>query len=306
MSMRVRVLLACVCALVGVASSLAYGASVRDEAERVRTEALERFGGEVAQIVVAKRTIEAGELVDEHSVALCDWATDLVPEQALLSLDDVLGRELRVAVAQGVPLTELNFREETALSEVPQGHVAVSIPVSDSLGVSRGVERGTQLCAYAVSDEGPRLISGNVEVLSELSSGQGALLSQQLTIAVLPGQVIEVLSASARGELRLVVPADDVGLQEGLATPGEGGQEESVDDAGLAPNDSAAGEPAGADAPDAAGATDRDRTSAEGAEPVDKPQEIGLQESEEQDAVAEASAATEPAVQETDEEGGQS
>jgi pilus assembly protein CpaB len=214
MSLRLRLILSLACALVGVGSALAYASSVRADAERVRTEAIERFGGEVAQIVVAERTLEAGEVVDERAVTLRDWVADLAPHEAITSLDDVVGQELRVPVAEGVPLTKLNFRDESVLSEVPEGHVAVSVPVSDALGVSRGVARGTHLCAYKVGAEGSRLISADAEVLSELASGQGAVYAQQLTIAVLPEEVLEVLAASTSGELRLVVPADDVGMDE--------------------------------------------------------------------------------------------
>lgn len=210
MSTRFRIVLSAAFALLGVVSCLAYAETVRQEAERVRSDAIERFGGEVAQLVVATQTLEVGEVITERNVRVRDWVSDLAPVGALVSLDDAIGREVRVPIAEGAPLTELNFRDESALSEVPSGHVAVSVPVTDKLGISRGVTRGAHVSAYAVSGDGPRLIASDIEVLSELASSTGIVASQQITIAVLPEDVSEVLGASATGDLRLVIPADDV------------------------------------------------------------------------------------------------
>ena len=210
MSGRFRFVLSAACALLGVVSCLAYADTVRSEAERVRSDALERFGGEVARLAVADSALEAGDIVSETNVSMRDWLADLAPEDAIQDLDEVVGRELSVPVAKGAPLTELNFRDSVALSEVPAGHVAVSVPVNDKLGLARGVTRGAHVSAYVVDDGKARLIATDVEVLSELGSGQGIITIQQITIAVLPDNVTEVLAASAAGTLRLVIPAHDV------------------------------------------------------------------------------------------------
>ena len=210
MSARFRIIFSAAFALLGVVSCLAYADTVRQEAERVRSDAIERFGGEVASLVVATQAIEVGETITERNVRMRDWVADLAPVGAMVSVDDVLGREVSVPVAEGAPLTELNFRDGMALSEVPAGHVAVSVPVTDKLGISRSVTRGMRVSAYAVSGDETRLIATDVEVLSELASSLGAVTSQQVAIAVLPTDVSEVLAASASGNLRLVIPADDV------------------------------------------------------------------------------------------------
>ena len=210
MSTRFRIVLSLAFAVLGALSCLVYADSVRQEAERVRSDAIKRFGGEVTQLVIANQTLEVGEVVTELNVRMRDWVADLAPAGAITSIDDVIGREVRVPVAEGAPLTELAFRDESALSEVPSGHVAVSVPVTDRLGISRGVTRGARISAYAVGEGGPRLIATDIEVLSELGSTTGIVASQQITIAVLPDDVSEVLGASASGDLRLVIPADDV------------------------------------------------------------------------------------------------
>lgn len=218
MSARFRIIFSAAFALLGVVSCLAYAESVRQEAERVRSDAIERFGGEVASLVVATQSIEAGEPITERNVRVRDWVADLAPADAIVNIEDALGREVSVPVAEGVPLTELNFRDELALSEVPAGHVAVSVPVTDKLGISRGVTRGMRVSAYAVLGDETRLIATDVEVLSELASSSSIAASQQITVAVLPADVSEVLGASASGSLRLVIPADDVEVVDASTT----------------------------------------------------------------------------------------
>ncbi len=210
MSARFRIIFSAAFALLGVMACLVYADSVRQEAERVRSDAIERFGGEVASLVVANQALETGEVITERNVRVRDWVADLAPADAITNIEDVVGREVSVPVAEGVPLTQLNFRDEQALSEVPAGHVAVSVPVTDKLGLARGVTRGARVSAYAVDADGTKLIATDIEVLSELAASSSVVAAQQITIAVMPGDVSEVLDASASGSLRLVIPADDV------------------------------------------------------------------------------------------------
>ena len=231
MSRRFRLVLSGACALLALMACLAYADAVRSDAARVRAEAIERFGGEVARLVVADQALEVGDVITERTVSVRDWVADLAPAGALTNLDDVIGREVSVPCAEGAPLTELNFRDESALMEVPAGHVAVSVPVTDKLGISRGVTRGAHVNAYQIAEDGPRLIATDVQVLSELGTTTGIVASQQVTIAVLPGDVTAVLGASASGDLRLVIPADDVlGSEESAESAGEAPAEQDETD----------------------------------------------------------------------------
>lgn len=275
MSTRFRILLSAAFALLGVVSCLAYANSVRDEAQRVRADAIARFGGEVAHLVVAEQALEVGDVVSERNVRLRDWVSDLAPSGAIVSLEDVVGREVRVPVAEGAPLTELNFRDEATLAEVPAGHVAVSVPVSDKLGISRGVTRGAHVSAYVVSQDGAQLIASDIEVLSELGASSGIVASQQVTIAVLPDDVSEVLGASATGDLRLVMPASDVQGAAPAATEGppqELDMNKSSDGAAKAADD---GQDAGADVPVEAEQGIDDESVAQTTGALDAPSEGG-------------------------------
>ena len=208
-SKRLRLLLSLACALAAGAICTAYTTHVRDEAERARTEAMRRYGGEVVQLVVATRTIEAGEVVNMADVETRDWLSSLVPDGAQTSVDDVVGLEVSVPACSGAPLTELNFRDPEQMADIPSGHVAVSVPITEKLGVTTGIAVGTHVVAYRATEGTAELIGGDATVLG-VPGTSSSVARGSLTIAVTAKDVPEVLTASASGELRLVVPADDV------------------------------------------------------------------------------------------------
>lgn len=197
-------------ALVAAALCLLYGEQARAEAERLRAEAMERYGGEVVTLVVATRRLGVGEVVDRQNVAERDWLADLAPEGAVTGLDEVLGTEVTVPAAAGAPLTSLNFMADDEAVEVPSGSVALSVPVSDRLGLPSSIPAGSVLVAYEVLDSGTRVISGSVQVLRAAGEENALGTYGSITVAVDAGDVAGVLDASAEGTLRLALPSEDV------------------------------------------------------------------------------------------------
>ena len=216
MTRRFRLALSGSCALLAALLCALYGQHVRDEAERVRTEALERYGGEVVRLVVAPEGLDVGEVVDGRNVTERDWLADLAPDGAVTDLDEVMGTEVTIPAAAGAPLTTLNFRDDEDAVEVPSGRVALSLPVTDSLGLPPSADEGTALAAYRVSDAGVSLVSADLQVLRAPGERTSVGARGSVTVAVTPEVVASVLSASADGSLRLALPADDAaGLAEG-------------------------------------------------------------------------------------------
>ena len=177
------------------------------------------------------RGVEAGETLTPQCVAERDWVADLAPAGALTALDDAVDRKVTVPVAEGAPLTELNFRDESEMPEVPAGYMAVQIPMGEKLGLPEAVAAGSRLVAYRVADEGARLLSGDVKVLVGVSAGATYASRGSVSLAVRPDDVADVLAASAEGSLRLVVPATDVEGDPVLAAPTQVGAEEPAEDA---------------------------------------------------------------------------
>ncbi|MDO4536752.1 MAG: SAF domain-containing protein [Coriobacteriales bacterium] len=210
MNKRKRMLISLGCALLSVLICLLYARQVEGEAERTRTEALERYGGEVVSLVVANRTLEAGETVSTRDVELRDWVASLAPKDAQTKLEEVVGKEISEPVAEGAPLTALNFREASELAEIPPGHVAVAIPVTDKLGVSSAIPVGSHVIAYRTDCDGTQLIAGDATILSSPGAAGSSAGRSTISVAVGSDDVSSVLAASTEGSLRLVIPADDV------------------------------------------------------------------------------------------------
>jgi pilus assembly protein CpaB len=210
MSRKTRVILACAFGALAVLVCVIYADQVRDEADRARTEALERYGGDVVSLVVSTRGIEAGEVITSTDVDARDWLSSLAPSHALMELGSVIGREVTVPIAEGAPLTELNFRDVSELADIPSGHVAVSVPITEKLGISQAIRVGAHVTAYRTIEDRAEEICADAIVLAVPSSTGTVASRGTLTIAVPSGNVSQVLTSSTTGDLRLVVPADDV------------------------------------------------------------------------------------------------
>lgn len=213
MSGRFRMVFSMACAVLAVLLCVNYANHVQEQAERQRSEMLERYGGEVVTLVVSSAALEPGDMATPSNVTTREWLAALAPEGALTDLNDVLGKEVGNAAPQGVPLTEVTFRTSSAMADVPTGRVAVTVPVTDKLGIAHDVAQGSTLAAYTVTSEGTSLISSSMTVLAVPTTGAyGA--TGQITVAVLPDEVPAVLSASASNDLRFVMPGDGVGQDE--------------------------------------------------------------------------------------------
>lgn len=210
MSKRLRIALSALCALVSVLACSLYAGSVREQAEQERTKTLERYGGSIVTLVVANRTIEAGEIVSTSDVGLVDWISSLAPEDALLSLDDVVGAEVSVPIAKNAPLCALNFRSDDQMIDIPSGHVAISVPVTEKIGLPSTVSVGSRVVAYRASEDATTLAVKDIIVLATPGSASTSIGKATLAIAVPAEHVAVILEASTLGDLRLVVPADDV------------------------------------------------------------------------------------------------
>ncbi len=212
MSRRFRMIVSAACALAAVVLCLLYANHVEGQAESIRAEAVARYGGEVTRLLVATKTLEAGDVISSANTAEKEWLSDLAPKGALTDFSQVKGKQVSVPVSQGAPLCELNFREGSAMADVPSGYVALSVPLTDKLGLTSAVGVGTTLAAYKVADSKTALLTADVQVLlAPANDGSTVLSKGSLCVAVRPKDVAALLSASSEGSLRLVIPASDVG-----------------------------------------------------------------------------------------------
>ena len=200
-------------ALCGVAACvIAYVAvtSAESEAQAARNEALAAYGGDVVPVCVATRELEAGDELDASCVETRDWAVELLPEGALTSLGAARGRKVAERVPKGAVISEAYFAVERGALEVPDGAVAVSLPLQPAYALGGAFSAGDEVDVYVTSDgvvnrlaEGCRVLDAN----TFSTDGSGSL--EWATLAVAPEAVGELLAASARGTVALAVAGED-------------------------------------------------------------------------------------------------
>ncbi len=219
--MRRRMRLATSAAFGALAALLAFAGaeSARAEVRSERAEVLERYGGEVTQLVVAKTELSSGDVLSESDVEVREWLADLAPQRAITSVDDVVGVRLSSGVCAGEVLTELDVAGAEGAVEVPEGRVAISVKLGDKSGVAATTVAGSRVLAYEATGTGVELISSDVTVLGSGGASAYGATEHLITLAVDPSCVTRVLSAGADGSLRLALPADDVEVDGGADAP---------------------------------------------------------------------------------------
>lgn len=220
MRRRARVAASAACGVAAALLALGGVQSARAEAQQERSEMLERYGGEVASLVVARRELASGSVVTESDVEERDWLADLAPEGALTSVGDIVGLRLTSPVAKGSPLTRLAVASGEGDVEVPEGRVAVSVRVGERSGIPADVASGARVLVYEAIDGGVRLVCGDALVLGAGTDSSRSSSGSSLTLAVYPDEVSQVLTAASVGSLRVALPADDVTAETDPAQAG--------------------------------------------------------------------------------------
>ena len=210
MTTKVRIAIALSCAIVAVVASQAYAQDARRKEAQLRQETLERYGGDVVQLVVAAHQLEAGTTISESDVTLKEWVSELAPDGAVTEIDQAIGSTLSSPIPKGQVLTDLVLGSSGASVEIPAGTVAVSLALTDKLGLVSGVDAGSRVFAYRIDEGGTELISGKVTIVSVKSEGGALSSTKNVTVAAKPDDIPGLLEAAAQGTLRLVVPASNV------------------------------------------------------------------------------------------------
>ena len=169
-------------------------AGAHAEAEQASRRALERYGGDVTRVCVALREIEPGDEISEGNVKVVEWVSSLMPEDALTSMGDVSGLVATTRIPAHTPLAKAHFlRDERAVASDAEHAVGGSL--------ARGDEVDVYVADASVAD---RLTRAEVLDTSVLADGGGDL--SWVTLAVDASAVRDVLAATARGEVTLVLP----------------------------------------------------------------------------------------------------
>ncbi|MDM8300466.1 Flp pilus assembly protein CpaB [Collinsella tanakaei] len=207
MKRRTRIAISALCGVAAAALALSYASSVRSEAERMRRETLESYGGDLVAVCVATRDIEPGDTLDESNVAVEEWVASLLPPDAVTSLADVAGKVATSRIPQRAVLCPAYVEARAGDLEVPDGCVAVSVASDAEHAVGGALARGDAVDVYVSKDAvADRLTSARVLDTSALATGGGEV--SWVTLAVEPSCVQELLAAMSLGQVTLVVPGE--------------------------------------------------------------------------------------------------
>lgn len=193
-----------------------YGASIRAEAARERQELLAAYGGDVVSVCVATRDVDAGELIDEGDIELTECVAGLLPADSATSIDEVVGKRATSNIPARAVLCPAYFQERGGTLEVPEGMVAVSVPVDSAHAVGGTLACGDTVDVYlAGTGIADRVCRAQVIATSVDETGETSADLSWVTVAVAPDRVSELLAATAKGSVSLVVPGSNVeGLDE--------------------------------------------------------------------------------------------
>lgn len=213
MRRKANLIAGAVCGALCVSSVLAYGAEVQNSFEKERAEVLERYGGEQVEVCVATEDIEVGDVLGSANTEKRLWLGELLPEDAVFSIEDMQGKPVSSPIYQGEVITERRFeKSEHVALQVPDGLCAVSVPAKSVSTVGGSVEAGSYVDMYAVSGAATDCIASGVLVLSTSSTEEQSKSDEDIawvTLAVEPDLVKEVITAAQKSELYFVLPADD-------------------------------------------------------------------------------------------------
>lgn len=196
------------CGLLCMACVGLYIASVNEQAEAARADALARYGGDQVDACVAKRDVAAGETITEADVEVRQWVVDLLPPGALTAAQDAVGKQASASILEGEVITEHRLGVTEASIEVPDGLTAVSVPARDVQAVGGALAAGMRADVYAIgSTETAKLASQALIVATSASEGASSEVSW-ITLAVVPSAVEELVSAAQNLDLYFVLPSE--------------------------------------------------------------------------------------------------
>ena len=209
---RKQTIIAAICALVAVCSAFAYTASIKSEAQMQRAAALEHYGGERVEVVVASSDVEVGRVLDDANTTVAEWVVDLLPAgDVATSPDQVNGRVAQTSIKKNEPVLLERVGDSSSRITVPDGLEAVTVSSDDVLAVGGAIRAGSLVDVYVETSSGKVVLLGQKILVLETSGGDANTAASKqvtwVTLAVTPASTSELLSASVKGTIHLVLPS---------------------------------------------------------------------------------------------------
>ncbi|MCL2818554.1 MAG: RcpC/CpaB family pilus assembly protein [Actinomycetia bacterium] len=217
MKQRTRTVVSGVCGIVAAVSLALFLHQTATASERAKAQLLNRFGGSTAEVLVATKTIYAGEKVVEGSIASQNWPSILLPEDPYLRSESnkVIGHSANSIILAGEPLRVGRIDEAASILEsVPIGMQAVTIPTDPIRALGGAVRVGMRVDLLCPNTTGTMEVLARDVVVLALStedSGEEAATTTGL-LGAGAAQDIRWITVCVEGELaQQVVTAATIG-----------------------------------------------------------------------------------------------
>lgn len=225
---RKQSILSVVCAVAAALAVFAYTASVRSEAAIARESAIERYGGEQVEVLVASEDIPVGTEVGESNTAMEEWLVDMLPDgEVATSLEELEGQVAQVDIKANEPLLAERVGSGTSRISVPEGLSAVTVSSDDVLAVGGAIKEGSFVDVYVETPEGGVSLLGEQILVLETSAADEGSDDDEVawvTLAVTPESVSELITASTEGTIHFALPGVEVGDEADAEDEGEEGK----------------------------------------------------------------------------------
>lgn len=210
--------------------------------QRIEAEAKKRAsGGATVEVVVPRRNLPKGAVVDASSMAAREVVADTIYEETILASDfgKVQGVKLARAVEQGRPLrrSDLDIRAKEFSEALPEGKRAITIEIDEINSISQMVRVGNRVDLMLIVTDTSEGGGGQQQVLSLLQRvkiiatgqtithvgpGDGSQPAapqrySNVTFEVTPEEAARIALAQQMGRIRAVLRNDEDQVIEPLA-----------------------------------------------------------------------------------------
>ncbi len=194
-----------------------FAAAVQQEADSARTEAMNRYGGEQVDVLVATREIYPGETLNSSNVTTRTWISDLLPEGSITTFEEVENQQVTSMIIAGEVVSLKRFASSTTSLEIPDGCVALSVPAEDVQAVGGAIVPGMLVDVYATGSQTTQIGEGLLVLATNADNTEATKTSVSwVTLAVPLEQSQEFVTASQSMDIYFTLPAtsSDVGSYE--------------------------------------------------------------------------------------------
>ncbi len=210
-----QTLIAVLCGVVCAICVIAYMMQIRSEASATQREMLEKYGGDQVEVCVATRDIAGGESVRESDIETKMWIASMLPDGAITKRGDIVGKQLGSSVLKGEVFSKNRLQGTSSTLEVPEGKVAVSVPLDETSAVGGSLTANQQVDLYATGSSTTTKIASNVQILeTSKSQSSSSAETKWITLAVSKDRVAEIVSAAQKLELYVVLPSPSASSKE--------------------------------------------------------------------------------------------